>query len=118
MTEGLVRGEGFAIDASVIKADANRQKGVPGAHAAWDRESPLTRPVREYLEALDDARCVLACGAHQQSTLVHWLLALDVEFEVLEPPSLRDLLQAVTEQQVGETRAEQVVERRERLVHQ
>ena len=55
LAEGLVGGEGFAIDASVIKADANRQKGVPGADAAWDRESPLTRPVREYLEALDDA---------------------------------------------------------------
>lgn len=28
--EGLVGGEGFAIDASVIKADANRARGVPG----------------------------------------------------------------------------------------
>ena len=31
MSEGLVGGEGFAIDASVIKADANRARGVPGA---------------------------------------------------------------------------------------
>src|SRR4249919_3102499 len=30
MSEGLVGGEGFAIDASVIKADANRARGVPG----------------------------------------------------------------------------------------
>jgi hypothetical protein len=29
MAEGLVRSEGFAIDASVVKADANRQRGVP-----------------------------------------------------------------------------------------
>src|SRR5215813_11350976 len=29
--EGLVGGEGFAIDASLVKADANRQRGVPGA---------------------------------------------------------------------------------------
>lgn len=29
MAEGLVGGEGFAIDASVVKADANRQRGVP-----------------------------------------------------------------------------------------
>lgn len=55
VAEGLVRGEGFAIDASVIKADANRTRGVPGAEAAWDRESSLSRPVREYLEALDAA---------------------------------------------------------------
>ncbi len=53
LAEGLVGGEGFAIDASVIKADANRQRGVPGADAAWDTASPLTRPVREYLAALD-----------------------------------------------------------------
>lgn len=46
LAEGLVGGEGFAIDASVIKADANRQRGVPCAEAGWDRESPLARPVR------------------------------------------------------------------------
>src|SRR4249920_3293016 len=28
--EGLVGGEGFAVDASLIKADANRQKGTEG----------------------------------------------------------------------------------------
>jgi transposase len=28
--EGLVGGEGFAVDASLIKADANRQKGIKG----------------------------------------------------------------------------------------
>jgi len=33
MAEGLVKGEGFATDASVIKADANRQSGVPGTEA-------------------------------------------------------------------------------------
>src|SRR5689334_17169526 len=30
MAEGLVEGEGFAVDASVIKADANRTRGIPG----------------------------------------------------------------------------------------
>src|SRR6266550_3057705 len=30
MAEGLVGGEGFAVDASLIKADANRQHGVDG----------------------------------------------------------------------------------------
>lgn len=33
MTEGLVAGEGFAIDASIIKADANRARGIPGTEA-------------------------------------------------------------------------------------
>src|SRR6187431_2474245 len=34
MKEGLVGGEGFAIDASVVRADANRARGVPGSEAA------------------------------------------------------------------------------------
>src|SRR6267143_182912 len=33
MTGGLVGGEGFAIDASVVKADANRTRGVAGTEA-------------------------------------------------------------------------------------
>jgi transposase len=55
LSEGLVCGGGFATDASVIKADASRQRGVPGTAAHWDKTTPLTRPVREYLEALDAA---------------------------------------------------------------
>ncbi|NYE28999.1 transposase [Rhodanobacter sp. K2T2] len=55
IAEKLVSGEGFATDASVIKADANRQRGVPGADVQWSEENMLTRPVREYLAALDAA---------------------------------------------------------------
>ena len=36
---GLVGGEGFAIDASLIKADANRQKGIEGEKGVADREA-------------------------------------------------------------------------------
>ena len=53
MAEGLVGGEGFAVDASLIRADANRQTGGPGS----DGLPPDTdnRAVREYLAVLDDA---------------------------------------------------------------
>ena len=37
LAEKLVGGEGFATDASVIKADANRQRGVPGADVHGQR---------------------------------------------------------------------------------
>jgi hypothetical protein len=37
MAEGLAGGEGFAVDASVIKADANRQRWVPGAEVCRPR---------------------------------------------------------------------------------
>src|SRR5450631_2958178 len=55
MSEGLVGGEGFAIDASVIKADANRARGVPGTDVIdWSKGDGPTRAVREYLEALEE----------------------------------------------------------------
>ncbi len=56
MNEGLVRGEGFAADASVIKADAQRQRAVPGEEVIdWGNPAEATRPVKEYLAALEEA---------------------------------------------------------------
>ena len=56
MTEGLVEGEGFAIDASVVRADANRARGVPGVEAMqWKSGNGSTRAVREYVAALEAA---------------------------------------------------------------
>jgi transposase len=52
IAEGLVGGEGFAVDASLIKADANRQKGVEGVALSPEMTS---RAVKEYLTVLDDA---------------------------------------------------------------
>jgi transposase len=54
MAEGLVRGEGFAIDASVVKADANRQRGVPSEQPIdWSNPELRTRAVHEYLQGLE-----------------------------------------------------------------
>jgi len=53
MAAGLVKGEGFAVDASVIEADASRFKRVAGAEIDWTKEERARRPIREYLEALD-----------------------------------------------------------------
>jgi transposase len=56
MDEGLVGGEGFATDASLIKADANRQRSAEGSEAVdWDAIAATRRSVREYLATLDDA---------------------------------------------------------------
>lgn len=56
MAEGLVRGEGFATDASIIKADAQRQRGVPSKNEIdWGNPEEAARPVREYLAALAEA---------------------------------------------------------------
>lgn len=53
MAEGLVGGEGFAADASMIEADANRQRSVPGSEGL--PAEAAGHAVREYLEVLDDA---------------------------------------------------------------
>ena len=55
--EGLVGGEAFAIDASLIRADANRQKGIEGEKGLPPEATG--RAVEEYMAVLDDA----ACGA-------------------------------------------------------
>jgi transposase len=53
LEEGLVGGEGFAVDGSLIKADANRQRGVEGDR--WAAPEKSSRAVEEYLAVLDDA---------------------------------------------------------------
>jgi transposase len=54
MTEGLVRGEGFATDASIIKADVKKFNSVPGIEALnWTLSEDSPRAVREYLEAIE-----------------------------------------------------------------
>lgn len=55
MNEGLVGGEGFAIDASVVKADAARARGMPGAAMNHRALGPAqaSRAVREYLEGIE-----------------------------------------------------------------
>ena len=56
MTEGLVGAEGFAVDASLIAADANKQRSVPSKD--WRPEElkeNAVRAAREYLATLDDA---------------------------------------------------------------
>ncbi len=53
MEAGLVGGEGFAVDASVIEADASRYQRVEGSEINWTDERRSTRAVREYLTALE-----------------------------------------------------------------
>jgi transposase len=56
MAAGLVGGEGFAVDASLISADANKQRSIAGQDWQRDRDpARSSRAVKEYLETLDDA---------------------------------------------------------------
>ena len=53
IAEGLVGGEAFGIDASLIKADANREDGIEPKD--WSPEDHASRATEEYLQTLDDA---------------------------------------------------------------
>jgi transposase len=54
LSEGPVGGKGFAVDASLIAADANKQRSVRGDACQADAVD-AGRAVREYLATLDDA---------------------------------------------------------------
>ncbi len=55
IVEGLVGGEAFSVDASLIQADVNPAKRVPGDEPiAWPEREKASRAVRDYLSALDD----------------------------------------------------------------
>jgi len=61
----LVGGEGFAVDASLIAADANKQRSMPGSEWQKTRDpKTASRAVKDYLATLDDA----AFGAASEVT--------------------------------------------------
>jgi transposase len=52
---GLVDGEGFAVDASLIAADANKRRSIAGQDWRRDRDPAWSsRAVKEYLATLED----------------------------------------------------------------
>jgi len=56
IAEGLVDGEGFAVDASLIAADANKQRSFASTDQVdWQELATTRRSVREYLDTLDEA---------------------------------------------------------------
>jgi IS5 family transposase len=71
LDEGLVGGEGFAVDASLIHADANKQRSLAGSDwRAQDHTQAAPRAVQEYLATLDEAA---------------WGAATDVEPKFVSP---------------------------------
>src|SRR5271169_6698768 len=54
MDAGLVKGEGFAVDASVIEANASRYHGKVPGEIDWSVSERQTRAAAEFLAGLDD----------------------------------------------------------------
>jgi len=56
IAEGLVGGDGFAVDASLIRAGANKRRSAEGTEEVdWKELASTRRSVREYLDTLDEA---------------------------------------------------------------
>jgi IS5 family transposase len=55
MAAGLIKGEGFAVDASVMEANASRYHGKAPDEVVWAEPERQTRAVREYLASLEAA---------------------------------------------------------------
>ncbi len=74
MDEGLVGGEGFAVDASVVKADASRQKHHEDDDDDWGGGS---RAINEYLDALkeDGSSITPAKKVSQTDPMARWTAA-------------------------------------------
>src|SRR5262245_5363416 len=54
MDAGLVKGEGFAVDASVMEANASRYHGQAPGEIDWSIPERQTRAVVEFLSSFDD----------------------------------------------------------------
>ena len=50
----MVKGEGFAVDASVLEANASRYQSKAPDELDWTDKQRQTRAVAEYLAALDE----------------------------------------------------------------
>lgn len=66
-------------------------------HKPLDDMLPRIPPAAALLEPIDASRCLMRCPAHQLDWLVYWLMSLEVEFEVRDPPALKQRLRAAGE---------------------
>ena len=75
MEEGLIGGEGFAVDASVVKADASKQKHHEDDDDDWGGGS---RAINEYLDAIeaDGAPASPAKKVSQTDPMARWTAVL------------------------------------------
>src|SRR6266850_697650 len=74
MAEGLVGGEGFAVDASVIRADVSRARSIEPAIAQKD-PTQATQAVIEYLAALEASGSSIPANVSLTDPEARWTAA-------------------------------------------
>ena len=97
MREGLVKGEGFAIDASVMPANANWREGVAPGEIDWSDPKYSSRAVREYLAALDAGELPEVAPKKVSPTdpLARWTAATGPAFYAYSTNYLADMAHGV-----------------------
>lgn len=74
MAEGLVGGEGFAVDASVVRADVSRARSIEPEVAKKD-PSRATQAVTEYLAALEQSGASIPANVSLTDPEARWTAA-------------------------------------------
>jgi hypothetical protein len=73
---GLVGGEAFSIDASLIKADVDKKKRVPGDPPIdWPKVAEASRAVREYLASVPMVGMAMRARDIERARHVAWTAA-------------------------------------------
>ena len=84
----------------VVRGAASRAWPYPARvrlHAPAGLVAGRITPAGGLLTPIDEATCILETGGDSMLNLVGYLTSLDVPFEVLEPPELRDLLRSLAD---------------------
>ncbi|HKD28870.1 MAG TPA: transposase [Xanthobacteraceae bacterium] len=76
MVMGLVKGEGFAVDASVMEANASHYHGKAPNELDWTEKQRQKRAVAEYLSALDAEAAAESDAANDDERDDHTLTEL------------------------------------------
>jgi predicted DNA-binding transcriptional regulator YafY len=86
-------GSPAAFVARSISSSMYRYQAKIVLHAPLEAMSERISPLSGSLKRIDAERCVLETGAHSLSSIALYMASLEVDFEVLEPDELREMLQ-------------------------
>jgi predicted DNA-binding transcriptional regulator YafY len=86
-----------AYVAKGLASVAYRVRAQVTLHAPLDAMSGRLSPMAGQLEPIDEKSCLLHTGAGSLEGLAAWIFSIGVDFDVREPPELRDHIKRLTD---------------------
>jgi predicted DNA-binding transcriptional regulator YafY len=80
-----------------VASVAYRVRAQVTLHASLEAMNGRLSPMAGRLEAVDDRSCLLHTAAGSLEGLAAWIISIGVDFDVREPPELRDHIKRLTE---------------------